>query len=75
MNYTIMKDTFVVEDNRWVGILNDQSYVIFAKNITTDSITLLKQKAKNRQEALTMPFPSDSATSRFTTWNVYYLNK
>ncbi len=75
MNYTIKMDTFVVKDNRWVGILNKQSYVVFAKNITVDSITLLKQKAKDRQEALTLPFPSDSATSRFTTWNVYYLNK
>ncbi len=75
MNYTIKMDTFIIADNRWIGILNDQSYVVFAKNITADSITLLKQKAKDRQTALIMPFPSDSATSRFTTWNVYYLNK
>lgn len=73
LNYTLQKDTFIVKDNRWIGSLNDNPYVIFVKNVTSDSIAIFKKEIKNRDEALSMPFPSDTAMSRFSPWNVYYL--
>lgn len=75
LNYTLQKDTFVSKDNRWIGKLYDQDYVVFVKNITQDSIAIFKQKTKSTEEAMSMPFPSDTATSRFSPWNVYYLEK
>jgi len=75
LNYTLQKDTFVSKDNRWIGKLYDQDYVVFVKNITLDSIAIFKQKTKSIDEAMSMPFPSDTATSRFSPWNVYYLKK
>ena len=73
LNYTLQKDTFIVKDNRWIGKLHEENYVVFVKNITSDSIALFKKKTENKAEALSIPFPSDTATSRFSPWNVYYL--
>ncbi len=75
LNYTIKKDTFLTKDNRWIGNLHGNPYVIFVKNVTPDSISIFKQEIKNMEEALKMPFPSDTAMSRFSPWNVYYLKK
>lgn len=71
MSYTIKKDTFIANDNKWIGTSEGDQYVIFTKNITNKEITLLKLKAKNKQEALQMPFPSDSTRSKFSSWNSY----
>ncbi len=73
--YTLQKDTFIVKENRWVGKLYEQDYVVFVKNITSDSIAIFKQKTKSIEESMSIPFPSDTATSRFSPWNVYYLKK
>ena len=75
LNYTLQKDTFIAKDNRWVGKLYEQDYVVFVKNITSDSIAIFKQKTKSIEESMSIPFPSDTATSRFSPWNVYYLKK
>lgn len=75
LNYTLQKDTFIAKDNRWVGKLYEQDYVVFVKNITSDSIAIFKQKTKSIEESMSLPFPSDTATSRFSPWNVYYLKK
>ena len=75
LNYTLQKDTFISKDNRWVGKLYEQDYVVFVKNITSDSIAIFKQKTKSIEESMSIPFPSDTATSRFSPWNVYYLKK
>jgi len=75
LNYTLQKDTFIAKDNRWVGKLNGESYVIFAKNITSDSIQIFKKKIKNKAAAMSIPFPSDTARSRFSSWNVFYSKK
>lgn len=74
MGYTIEMDTFIAKDNRWIGRKGEISYVIFAKNITNNSIALYKQKVESFEEALTIPFPSDSTRSQFTSWNVYQKN-
>ena len=71
MTYTIKMDTFIAKDNRWIGKKGEIPYVVFAKNITSDSISLYKQKVKNLEEALALPFPSDTTRSQFTSWNVY----
>jgi len=71
MAYTIKMDTFIAKDNRWIGKKGEIPYVVFAKNITSDSISLYKQKVKNLEEALALPFPSDTTRSQFTSWNVY----
>ena len=75
LNYTIQKDTFIAKDNRWIGNLHGNPYVLFVKNVTTDSIAIFKKEIKNKEEGLTMSFPSDTAMSRFSPWNVYYLKK
>ncbi len=75
LNYTIHKDTFLTKENRWIGNLEGNPYVIFLKNISSDSITLFKENVETKEEALTMPFPSDTAKSRFSTWDVFYLKK
>lgn len=75
LNYTLQKDTFISKNNRWIGNLNGTPYVVFVKNVTSDSIAIFKKEIKNKKEALTMRFPSDTAMSRFSPWNVYYLKR
>ncbi len=72
VKYIMHKDTFISNDNRWVGKLNDVSYVIFLKNITKDSIVLFKKEVKNKSEAIQMNFPSKEEKSHFSSWNTYY---
>ncbi|MEE9348593.1 MAG: hypothetical protein V3U80_00945 [Flavobacteriaceae bacterium] len=71
LKYTLKSDQFIAKDNRWIVKKDSIPYVIFAKNITDKSITLLKMKLKNKEEGLTMKFPADSARSKFSSWNVY----
>lgn len=71
MEYSLIMDSFVSEDNRWIGTKGDETYVVFVKNITAESISLFKQKADSKDAALKMVFPSDTTRSKFTSWNVY----
>lgn len=71
MSYTLTKDSFITKDNRWIGKGNGSPYAIFFKNISKDSITVLKMKIENKEKGLKMPFPSDSARSKFSSWNTY----
>ena len=72
VKYELELDTFIAADNRWIGTRADDPYVIFVKDITTDSFALFKQKVESREEALGMTMPSDTASGRFTTWNVFH---
>lgn len=72
MKYTIKKDTFVSKDNKWIGKKDGTSYVIFVKNTSKDSISLLKMKVESKSKALGMKFPSDTARSKFSSWNTYF---
>lgn len=72
MEYSLVMDSFIAEDNRWIGNKGNDTYVIFVKNITSDSITLFKQKIDTKDAALNMVFPSDTTRSKFTSWNVYH---
>ncbi len=71
MKYTLIKDVFSAKDNRWIGKRDETPYVIFLKNISKDSITLLKMKVESKEKALKMVFPSDTARSKFSSWNTY----
>ena len=71
MQYTIKKDTFIAKDNKWIGKKDNTLYVIFAKNTSKDSISLLKMKVESKSKALEMKFPSDTARSKFSSWNTY----
>jgi len=71
IKYTMLKDTFLLKNNRWIGRLHDNTYVVFIKNNTKKSISLLKKQVKNREIALSMAFPSDTARSRFSSWNIF----
>ena len=72
MQYTIKKDTFVSKDNKWIGKKDGVPFVIFIKNASKDSISLLKMKVESKSKALEMKFPSDTARSKFSSWNTYY---
>ncbi len=72
MKYTIKKDTFIAKDNKWIGEKEGTPYVIFVKNASKDSISLLKMKVESKSKALEMKFPSDTARSKFSSWNTYY---
>ena len=69
--YTLVKDTFYPKDNRWIGKRGEIPYVIFVKNSSKDAITLLKMKVESKSKALSMPFPSDTARSKFSSWNTF----
>jgi len=75
IKYTIYKDTFISKENKWIGKLNKVPYVVFVKNITTDSVTLFKKQVENKAEAIQMNFPSENDSSHFSSWNTYYLKK
>ncbi len=71
IKYTMLKDTFIQKDKKWIGKFEDKFYVIFIKNDTKKSISLLKKQVKNREVAIAMNFPSDTARSRFSSWNIF----
>ena len=71
LNYSIKKDTFLVKGNRWIGKKGTDTYVIFIQPNSKEKITLLKMKSKDIATALKMPFPSDTARSKFSSWNIF----
>ncbi len=72
MKYTIKRDTLIANENKWIGTKGNEVYVIFTKNKSNDSITLLKMKVDSKLKAIEMKFPSDTARSKFSSWNTYY---
>ncbi|MCF6280464.1 MAG: hypothetical protein L3J14_08975 [Flavobacteriaceae bacterium] len=71
VQYTIKKDTVIAKDNKWIGNVDGKQYVIFTKNVSEKEMTLLKIKVKDKKDALEKAFPSDTARSKFSSWNVY----
>ncbi len=71
MKYTLVKDAFLSKSNRWIGKRGETPYVIFFKNVSKDSITLLKMKVESKEKAIKMAFPSDTARSKFSSWNTF----
>jgi hypothetical protein len=75
LNYTMMVDTFVSEDNRIVTTLKDVHYVMFIKNFSVDSLSLFKEQMDSRAEALARPFPAHTVSGHFSSWYTYYSKK
>jgi len=71
LNYTIVKDTFLIKDKRFIGVKDSEMYVVFIKDDTKESLTILKMKVESKEKALNMPFPSAEARSKFSSWNTY----
>lgn len=71
-DYVMLRDTFILEDNRFIGHTPEgQHYLIFVKNISSDSITIYKQEIANVDEGLSIAVPDDNTTANHG-WNIYY---
>ncbi len=71
-NYVLHRDRFQAEDNRFIGHTSaNQYYLIFAKNITTDSIAIYKQQINSIDEGLTIAVPNANSTENHG-WNTYH---
>jgi hypothetical protein len=70
-DYVMLRDTFLPEDNRYVGHTPDyQYYLLFAKGISVESVTIYKQKVESMEEGLTTPVP-DANTTANHGWSTY----
>lgn len=70
-DYVINRDTFISMDKRFIGHTNlGQHYLVFAKDIKTDTITIFKQQINNVQEGLEIEVPFDG-TAAFHGWNTF----
>ncbi len=71
-NYLMQRDTFLIESNRFIGHTNsNQYYLIFTKNVSTDSITIYKQEINDLAEGLSIDEPSDTTTQNHG-WNTFH---
>lgn len=71
-NYVILRDTFILTNNRFIGHTTDNNYyLIFVKNINNDSLTLYKQEITDFSEGMSVDAPSDT-TSANHGWNTYF---
>lgn len=70
-NYVMHRDTFLTKDNRFIGHTpDDVYYLIFFKNLSTDSITLYKQTVTTVSEGLDVKVPVATTTQNHG-WNNY----
>ncbi len=71
-NYLIQRDTFLLVNNRFIGHTDaNQHYLIFVKDVTTDSIILYKQKVIDVAEGMTIIVPEHTTTANYG-WNTFY---
>lgn len=70
-NYVLHRDTFLLEDNRFIGHTNaNLYYLIFVKSITADSIHLYKELVTSVNNGMTVDIPSDTTTQNHG-WGTY----
>lgn len=70
-NYLMHRDTFLLEDNRYIGHTPESKYyLIFVKNISSDSITIYKQTLESIEEGLTTEIPPANTTANHG-WNTF----
>jgi len=70
-NYVLHRDTFLLEDNRFIGHTNANSYyLIFVKNITADSIHLYKELVTSVSNGMAIDIPNDTTTQNHG-WGTY----
>lgn len=71
-DYLMQRDTFLLENHRFIGHTNsNQYYLMFAKNLTNDSITIYKQEINSLNEGLNINIPSDTTTQNHG-WGTYH---
>ena len=71
-NYNITRDTFLLDNNRFIGHTSDDVYyLIFTKNVTNDSISIYKEIIPNFNAGISLSIPSDTATQNHG-WGVYH---
>lgn len=70
-NYLLSRDTFLLDDNRFIGhTKNNLYYLIFVKTITSDSIHLYKELVTSVSDGMSTPVPSDTTTQNHG-WGAY----
>ena len=70
-DYTMLRDTFILEDNRYIGHTNDAVYyLIFTSEITTDSIKVYKEIIPNFETGMSIQIPHDTTTANHG-WSYY----
>ena len=70
-DYVMIRDGFSVSDHRFVGHTNDgEFYVLFAREISDQNVTIYKQKVDGRTAALELAVPPIDTTESHG-WNTY----
>jgi hypothetical protein len=70
-NYVISRDTFLLENNRFIGhTLVNKYYLLFINSTSNDSISIYKQEVSTITEGLSITIPSDT-TTRNHGWNTF----
>lgn len=70
-SYTMVRDTFIVDDNRFIGHTNEgEIYLVFVKDATDQEITLYKEKLENMDDGLNSDVPPSNTTANHG-WNTY----
>lgn len=73
-NYVMLRDTFLLKDNRFIGHTpSEQYFLIFVKEHKGDSISLYKKKVESVQKGLAENLPESNDTSNHG-WNIYHKN-
>jgi len=73
-DYKIIRDTFLLENNRFIGHRPDNIYyLIFVKDVSEDSISIYKQLISNFNEGMNVAVPSDTSTQNHG-WSTYFKN-
>lgn len=70
-DYTMVRDTFLMENNRFIGHTSDNHYyVLFTKDVSDNHITVYKKEVENVTEGLNEPLPAPDNTENHG-WNVF----
>lgn len=71
-NYNLIRDTFLVEDNRFIGhTSNNVYYLVFAKSYVSDSLKIYKEIIPNFNTGMNVSVPNDTTTHNHG-WGVYH---
>jgi hypothetical protein len=65
-NYVIIKDTFLLTDNRFIGHTPENTlYILFVKEETDSTISVYKQEVASVAERITVEFPVANTTANY----------
>lgn len=70
-DYTMLRDTFILEYNRYIGHTTaNVYYLIFTSEITNDSIKIYKEIIPNFDNGMSIEVPHDTSTANHG-WSYY----